>query len=328
MVEGTAKAIAGYQQLGVPNFREALHLRAGCPLCGNPEYRVRIAFRDIPVVRCADCSMTYSVKVLDEGSLVRYYADTFGSSRHLHGQLVNSRVNLQVLRDLIGPHLHPGARVLDVGTGYGVLLDTLRSEFGCNVAGAELSHQEAEYARTELSLDVRVGDVADVGFELGIFDVVLALEVLEHIVAPRDFVAELVPYLRNGGVLVIGTDNFDSAIVRRLEGAFPKWIPHTHVSHFGHGTLELLLSSTPGVSLDGGISYDGWEFYARAAVTSRSRRREPHQWFDLDAILSTEMGGRFRLFRLRNMGNPLWFRVARRPDLRGAMMYAAAKRTG
>jgi 2-polyprenyl-3-methyl-5-hydroxy-6-metoxy-1,4-benzoquinol methylase len=271
--------------------------------------------------------MSYSAKVLDEGSLARYYTDTFGSSRHLQGQRVNSLVNLEVLRKLVGMHLRPGANVLDVGTGYGLLLQALQSEFGCDVAGAELSRQEAEHARDELSLDVRPGALAEVGFEHESFDLVLALEVLEHIPEPRAFVAELIPYIRPGGLLVLGTDNFDASIVRRLGAAFPKWIPHTHLSHFNHHTLESLLSTTEGLQFEGGVSYDGWEFYARAAVTSRSRRRAAAQWFDLDATLSTEMGGAFRFFELRRIFNPFWFRLTSRSDLRGAMMYAAARRT-
>ena len=85
---------------------------------------------------------------------------------------------------------------------------------------------ESEYGRTprcELALRALEGRRPN----RGAFDLVSAFEVLEHALNPAAFLAELSDYVAPGGYLVIGTDNFESGVVRALGPGFPKWIPHT-----------------------------------------------------------------------------------------------------
>jgi 2-polyprenyl-3-methyl-5-hydroxy-6-metoxy-1,4-benzoquinol methylase len=295
-----------------------LVVRREFPLCGSGRRSVHHDFAEIPVVRCLDCAFLFSGRTMAPDVLERYYGETFGSERHLQGQRVNARVNLMVLRRLLD--LRTISSLLDVGTGYGLLLPALRDRYGIDVHGVELSERESARARDRLGLDVRTRPLAKAGFEPDSFDAVISLEVIEHVLQPVAFVRELATYVRPGGIVVVGTDNFESADARALGERLPKWIPHTHVSHFGPVTLRRCLTEA-GLNVEGEVSYTPWDLYARRLAPRRVQAE-----YDLERVLREEMGGRFRLFRLRLVVNPIWAAVTLRRDLGGAMMFALARR--
>src|SRR4029453_13739408 len=93
------------------------------------------------------------------------------------------------------------------------------------------------------------------------FDIVTTFEVIEHIQDPRSFLSELIGYISPGGYLLVMTDNFESDIVRALGAGFPKWIPHSHISHFGSSVFERLISDA-GMVVTRRLSYTPWELTA------------------------------------------------------------------
>lgn len=302
--------------------------RGPCPLCGSGRSVILHEFRDIPVRKCAGCGFIHSAKVMTPEGMKRYYADTFGSLRHLQGQRVNAEVNLRALRRLLD--LRALRSFLDVGTGYGFLMRKLKDAYGTDVKGAELSTQEAAYAKETLGLDVRPVLLSEAGFPKGAFDLVGCFEVIEHIPDPIPFVAEMAEYVRPGGWLLVNTDNFESAAVRRLGAEFPKWIPHSHVSHFAPGSLVRAVEAVPGLKVEKVLSYTTWETAARASMIALKGRapRAAAECFDLDSTMKSEMGRGYPLFPVRMVLNRAWFSFNRRDDLNGAMMYVLARKAG
>jgi hypothetical protein len=123
------------------------------------------------------------------------------------------------------------------------------------------------------------------------------------------------------------TDNFESKIVKELRGGFPKWIPHTHISHFGPKSLRFSLGQVPGLRLEKELSYSPWDLVLRHAVGRLRRPIEDDRAFDLDSALATEMNRQYKLFWLRSKVNPFWTRATLQRNLEsGALMYAACRK--
>jgi len=90
----------------------------------------------------------------------------------------------------------PGARVLEIGCGWGGFAEVAASELGCRVTGITLSPAQAAYARDRLAAgglsdrtEVRLVDYRDVR---GHFDAIVSVEMLEavgHRYLPRFFAA-------------------------------------------------------------------------------------------------------------------------------------------
>lgn len=282
-----------------------------------------MAFREIPVVRCTQCGFLYSSRVLSASALRQYYQENFGSQRHLEGQRVNARTNAAALRQLLD--LKKVKSWLDVGCGYGFLLKWLQ---GCGIEthGVELSTQEAEYACAQ-GLSVRNALLAESNLPRDHYDVVSSFEVIEHIADPRALLAEMAEYVRPGGWLLVMTDNFESAVVKQLRGAFPKWIPHTHISHFAPNSLRACIQSVPGLTIEGEGAYTPWDLNGRRLLAGLRPPVRDEDSFHLQATLSNEMNRDYKLFHLRYYLNPIWTRLTLgRTMEEGALMYAVCRK--
>jgi ubiquinone/menaquinone biosynthesis C-methylase UbiE len=98
--------------------------------------------------------------------------------------------------------------VLEVGGGEGELAERIVKELGAGVVGVDQSERMVEIQRSK-GIDARVGDVQDLPFADGKFDVALAAWMLYHVPDLDRGLAELARVLRPGGVLVAVTNALD-----------------------------------------------------------------------------------------------------------------------
>jgi len=99
-----------------------------------------------------------------------------------------------------------GGRPLDVGCGVGQVVGRLKSA-GYDAFGVDVSEPNIERAR-KISSNCQLYDGKTLPFPDQHFDSVGALNVLEHVEQPEDFLRELVRVTRVGGRLVISSPNF------------------------------------------------------------------------------------------------------------------------
>jgi 2-polyprenyl-6-hydroxyphenyl methylase/3-demethylubiquinone-9 3-methyltransferase len=105
----------------------------------------------------------------------------------------------------------PGLRVLDVGCGGGFTCEFLAHR-GAQVWGVDQSAQCIEAAQTHaeqqaLGIHYHWGVAEALPFEAAMFDVVVCVDVLEHVVDPQRAVAEMSRVLRPGGIVCFDTIN-------------------------------------------------------------------------------------------------------------------------
>ena len=92
------------------------------------------------------------------------------------------------------------ARILDVGCGYGFLLDVFAD--AASTHGVDISHHAVDQARARSTHDVHVANVEDGLPFTGSLDVVLAINVIEHLSDPVRGIAHLRDALAPGGVVI------------------------------------------------------------------------------------------------------------------------------
>lgn len=155
-----------------------------------------------------------------------------------------------------------GKRVVDLGLSRGLLLERFRRYPGVELSGIEIDPAEIERARARglepLQHFVNVFDgnvmTARLPYEDASADVVLAGEILEHVVDTEAFVREINRTLLPGGALVLSTPNIFWAKnrARLLAGRYPDALEYRsrygtdfgHVRVFGPSQLrELLLDA-------------------------------------------------------------------------------------
>ena len=149
------------------------------------------------------------------GALAADWWDPKGSSAMLHKL---NPVRLRFIRAAIDAHFGSDAKsryplsgktTLDVGCGAGLLCEPL-ARLGGAVTGVDAAPENIDAAKAHaalsgLPINYRAGEIAAQG--LGQFDVVTCMEVIEHVMDPPAFVAELVRHLRPDGLLLLSTPN-------------------------------------------------------------------------------------------------------------------------
>ena len=118
--------------------------------------------------------------------------------------------------------LRSGERVLEVGCSSGALTERIRA-LGCVVVGVE-QRPEAAAKAMRFCESVLVGNIEHMPLDLkpSSFDVLLLIDVLEHLVDPVSTVRRLVPLLRPSGRVVVALPNVAhwSIRLRLLRGRF------------------------------------------------------------------------------------------------------------
>jgi len=104
-----------------------------------------------------------------------------------------------------------GLRMLDVGCGGGILSEPL-ARLGARVVGVDpaednIAAARAHAAETGVDVDYRATTAEELAAKRERFDVVLAMEVVEHVVDVKEFVATCATMVKPGGLLIAATLN-------------------------------------------------------------------------------------------------------------------------
>jgi 2-polyprenyl-6-hydroxyphenyl methylase/3-demethylubiquinone-9 3-methyltransferase len=124
-----------------------------------------------------------------------------------------------------------GRRLLDVGCGGGLTSEPM-SRLGFAVTGIDAGAEtigvaKAHAAALELDIDYRPTTLEEL-HETAPFDVVLALEIIEHVTDAKAFIAEAASRLAPGGVMIIATLNrtLRSLALGKIAAEYVlRWVP-------------------------------------------------------------------------------------------------------
>jgi len=123
-------------------------------------------------------------------------------------------------------------RVLDVGCGDGRFLDVLR-EFGprdWDLVGVDFDPAAVERCRAR-GFEAHQGRVEELALPEGSFDLVVMLQLIEHVTDPVALARRVHRLLRPGGVFVIETPDLEGLDHRLFQG---RWWGHYHFPRHFH----------------------------------------------------------------------------------------------
>ena len=149
---------------------------------------------------------------------------------------ITSQIAAEFTRDLSSPHPFKGLRILDIGCGGGLLSEPM-ARLGADVVGADAAERnipvaQVHAAQSGLKIDYRhttAEALAEAGEQ---FDVVLNMEVVEHVADPLAYLTACQQLLKPSGLMVCSTINRNpKSYAMAIFGAevVMRWLPRgTH----------------------------------------------------------------------------------------------------
>jgi SAM-dependent methyltransferase len=221
----------------------AAHERVlGCPACGmRTAQRFLYAKNGCDVLECSRCGLAraqaaafdpaaYYTRAYFSGDEPDGYADYLGAEAVLRREFART---VEFIR-----RYRRSGNLLELGCAYGFFLDEAKRHFA--VSGIELSEDAAAYCRRR-GLAVETGTVDALGQSgRGPFDVIVMLDVIEHLPDPHATMDRVTRALAPGGIVVLTTGDFGSVAARTLRSGWRLMTPPQHLWFFTSRSIERL----------------------------------------------------------------------------------------
>jgi SAM-dependent methyltransferase len=227
--------------------------RTTCPVCGGdvrPAGSVASKFshREFALVRCGSCSYAYVLEPRTD--FAELYDEAYYAGRGADALVDYERemedprtVRVYEWRGIAAvidelSVLAPSTRWLDYGAGLGGLVRYTRATVGCESFGFDEGYGAEQMAARQIPSLTR----AEVEAANGTFDVVTAIEVIEHTVDPVELLREVFRALVPGGLVYLTTGNAEPRRQDLTRWAYAK-VPDVHVGFFEPATLARALEA-------------------------------------------------------------------------------------
>tara|TARA_R110002096_G_scaffold125397_2_gene270905 strand:+ start:304 stop:1335 length:1032 start_codon:yes stop_codon:yes gene_type:complete len=217
-----------------------------CPVCENTSAVPTFSIEGFTqqVVNCSRCGLGSQSPLPSEEEIRTFYPhEYYGDSGEKFRTFVETMIRLVAARQAraIASGLPPGARILDVGCGRGMLLRAMANR-GHEAHGVENNSEATKGIDPRIHVRIE-NQLADVEYPPDYFDRVIIWHVLEHLPNPKETLQEAHRILKPGGDIIVAVPNY-SSIQARWAG--PAWfhldLPR-HLYHFPVSALKTLLEN-------------------------------------------------------------------------------------
>jgi len=228
-----------------------------CALCGGHEQMLVYpanATGDVPVeefqcttmaisshddiVQCRRCGMVSAIPTLHHDEIVDNYTQVVDDMYLAEEQ--GRRELFGWIADAMGGYVLRGKKLLEVGANVGLFL-AVAAERGWDVRGIEPSKWAVQEGVRRFEVPLRQGVIEELDEPRGSADVIVMLDVLEHLGDPLDALRRLRSVIDDEGLLVLSTVNLGGVHARLRDGDWP-WFIRSHLHYFSPETTHAMLA--------------------------------------------------------------------------------------
>lgn len=207
-----------------------------CGICKTIGYQDSMVSSS--VYQCNDCKHSFlSPRLL--GSAITHYYNKL-NSEYFDTPPSHSRIKEDAKIVEKVKSIKSNGKVLEIGCGNGFLLNLFHSQ-GYETYGIEPSPKAADFAVKSLNLKVKNGFLDSKTFPDLKFDIILLMDVIEHLYEPNEMIKLCQEYLSPSGVLIILTGNIDSINAKIWKEKWFYFYSWEHISFFNKKSISILL---------------------------------------------------------------------------------------
>ena len=223
-----------------------------CILCSSANIATYKGYESVGLVKCNQCKFVFCKDIPSKEELNEYYTESYERTRYL-SPITVSRFN-ELLVEF--EKYRKTGKILDIGAGYGFFLEIARQQ-GWEVYGTELTDEAVTHCVNK-GIKMYKGELQEIPLKENCFDVIVAIEAIEHVNNPREYIEGAYKSLRKGGLFYLTTPNFNAILRYHLRDKYNIIGYPNHLCYFTSSTLQKLVTeygfrtekiATTGISL-------------------------------------------------------------------------------
>lgn len=197
-----------------------------CNLCSSKRFTLFDREQLFEIRECTDCGLVYISPQPSHEDIPKICEDMYPGDSEADVRARSLGLHEKLIRRIIEQRRPEGGRLLDVGCGYGLFIESI-ADLPWELTAIEPSPTAANHAQKLVSkADVRVGTIDDVAVEPASQDCITCIAVLDHLKDPGSAMDRFAEWLAPDGLLVVQVA-FTMPFLRLKRWA--PWIP----LHFG-----------------------------------------------------------------------------------------------
>lgn len=219
-----------------------------CYLCQSKKTQSLFEKLSFSFIKCLSCGFVFlKPKPGLFKILTSYYENGFfagdknycGFSNYLLDKEITAKNMRRNLKKILP--LKKRGKLLDVGCATGIFLETAQKE-SFEVFGVDSSSFAFIHLPQPLKTRVQKTTVGKTKFPDKFFDLVTMWDLIEHLFDPRSELKRIRKFLKDDGLLVIGTNDVESLWARLWGKNWHFFAPPQHLHYFSKSTLKKLLN--------------------------------------------------------------------------------------
>ncbi|PXV91847.1 methyltransferase family protein [Lachnotalea glycerini] len=213
-----------------------------CPWCSQDKYTEEYSNDNgCKVVRCNNCGLVYSTKVLNEKGINNYWNNYTNKLHMADTKLADDRVKMYQLEyDFINKFMKDSDNsILDVGCSRGMFLDFFHNNN--NVCyGIEIDEIAAAIAKKKYTVWTK--DICDLNIEQK-FDLIIMRGTIQYFLDPRKAFKKIVSLLDEKGIIFItSSPNADSLCFKLFKDKFSLPVGEADYYAFNREIIETFMN--------------------------------------------------------------------------------------
>ena len=207
-----------------------------CLICDSKNLKNFDRYEEHFLCSCENCNFIFCKNIPLKEELRDFYSNGYELTTYLSPITI---IRYNEILDGFEKYKTTG-NLLDIGTGCGFFLEIARKR-GWNAYGTELTDQALEHCESK-GLKMFKGEIQDIDFGDLEFDIVISIEVIEHINNPIGYLTKTNEILRKGGLFYLTTPNFNSYSRFRLKEKYNVIEYPNHLCYYTKSTLKKLFT--------------------------------------------------------------------------------------
>lgn len=216
-------------------------VRTACPLCASNVIRYHLNIEASPAFStsiCADCGFIFMNPPFSPKTIHSFYQEgyytgkaDFAYTDERQTEYFSAYVHRARLKTIA--RFVPRGRLLDIGSSFGLFLKAAADRY--EPWGVELSEYAANWAAENVGAHIFHGSFDSFRPEIR-YDVITAIEVIEHIADPVAFIEKCCSLLNPNGLLVLQTADMSAWQALSAGARYHYFLPG-HLSYFTEQNL-------------------------------------------------------------------------------------------